>query len=82
MRRHQTLCLLMLSCVAGHTERLRGEKSGADDGADLQCIEPAEPGMAGAPTGDDSSPVQAGCHCLPPAAQWCSTPVSPAKKAP
>ncbi len=81
LMRHQTLCLLMLSFVAGHTERLRGEKSGADDGADLQCIEPAEPGMAGEPTGDDSSPAQAGYHRLPPASQLCSTPVSPAKKA-
>jgi SRSO17 transposase len=33
--RHQTLCLLMLSFVAEHTERLRGEKSGGDDGAGL-----------------------------------------------
>src|SRR4051812_47368890 len=31
----------MLTFVAGHTERLRGEKSRADDGAGLQCIEPA-----------------------------------------
>ena len=33
--RHQTLCLLMLTFVAGHTERLRGKKSGGDAGAGL-----------------------------------------------
>ena len=32
LMRHQTLCLLMLTFVAEHTERLRGEKSGGDDG--------------------------------------------------
>ena len=32
LMRHQTLCLLMLTFVADHTERLRGEKSGGDDG--------------------------------------------------
>ena len=35
LMRHQTLCLLMLTFVADHTERLRGEKSGGDDGAGL-----------------------------------------------
>ncbi len=35
LMRHQTLCLLMPTFVAGHTERLRGEKSGGDDGAGL-----------------------------------------------
>src|SRR5437764_2290816 len=55
--RHQTLCLLMLTFVAGHTERLRGEKSGGDDGASLQCVEPAEPGGAGTRAGDDAPPA-------------------------
>jgi SRSO17 transposase len=75
LMRHQTLCVLMLGFVAGHTERLRGEKSGVDDGADLQCAESAESGMAGEPAGDDSPPAQAGDHRLPPAAQSCRTPV-------
>ena len=66
LMRHQTLCLLMLTFVAGHTERLRGEKSGGDDGAGLQCLEPAEPGVAGEPAGDHSPPAQAGHHRLPP----------------
>jgi SRSO17 transposase len=81
LMRHQTLCLLMLTFVAGHTERLRGEKSGGDDGAGLQCVEPAEPGVAGKPAGDHSPAAQAGHHCLPPAAEPSRTPIPPAKKA-
>jgi SRSO17 transposase len=85
LMRHQTLCLLMLTFVAGHTERLRGEKSGGDDGAGLQCVEPAEPGMAGGAAGDHSPPAQAGHHRLPPAAEPSRTRVPPetppAKKA-
>jgi SRSO17 transposase len=77
LMRHQTLCLLMLSFVAGHTERLRGEKSGGDDGAGLQCVEPAELGMAGAAARDDSPPAQAGQHRLPPAAEQDRTRVPP-----
>jgi SRSO17 transposase len=81
LMRHQTLCLLMLTFVAAHTERLRGEKSGGDDGAGLQCVEPAESGVAGKPAGDHSPPAQAGHHRLPPAAEPSRTPVPPAKKA-
>ena len=85
LMRHQTLCLLMLTFVAGHTERLRGEKSGGDDGAGLQCVEPAEPGVAGEAAGDHAPPAQAGQHRLPPAAKQVRTRVSPgtptAKKA-
>jgi SRSO17 transposase len=68
LMRHQTLCLLMLTFVAGHTERLRGEKSRGDDGAGVQCLEPAEPGVAGAAAGDESARAQAGHHRLSPAA--------------
>jgi SRSO17 transposase len=68
LMRHQTLCLLMLTFVAGHTERLRGEKSGGDDGAGVQCLEPAEPGVAGHASGDESARAQAGQHRLSPAA--------------
>lgn len=85
LMRHQTLCLLMLTFVAEHTERLRGEKSGGDDGAGLQCFEPAEPGVAGEPARDHSPPAQAGRHRLPPAAKPGRTRVPPgtppAKKA-
>ena len=69
LMRRQTLCLRMPTFVAGHTERLRGEKSGGDDGAGLQRVEPAEPGVAGEAAGDHSPSAQAGCHRLPPAAE-------------
>jgi SRSO17 transposase len=81
LMRHQTLCLLMLTFVAGHTERLRGEKSGGDDGAGVQCVEPAESGVAGRPAGDDAPPAQAVQHRLPPAAESSRTRVPPTKKA-
>jgi SRSO17 transposase len=68
LMRHQTLCLLMLTFVAGHTERLRGEKPGSDDGAGVQCLEPAESGVAGATTRDESARAQTGHDRLSPAA--------------
>jgi SRSO17 transposase len=77
LMRHQTLCLLMLTFVAGHTEQLRGEKSGGDDGAGVQCVEPAEPGVAGEPTGNHTTPAQTGHHQLPPTAQPGRTRVPP-----
>jgi len=85
LMRHQTLCLLMLTFVAGHTERLRGKKSRGDDGAGMQCVEPAEPGVAGDPAGEHSPRAQAGHHYLPPAAEPSRTRIPPerplAKKA-
>jgi SRSO17 transposase len=85
LMRHQTLCLLMLTFVAGHTERLRGEKPGGDDGAGVQCLKPAEPGVAGEPAGDHAPPAQAGHYRLPPAAEPSRTRIPPgappAKKA-
>jgi SRSO17 transposase len=77
LMRHLTLCQLMLTFVAGHTERLRGEKSGGDDGAGLQCLEPAEPGVAGEAARDDAPPAQASHHRLPPTAEQGGTPVPP-----
>jgi SRSO17 transposase len=81
LMRHQTLCLLMLTFVADHTERLRGEKSGGDDGAGVQCVEPAELGVAGISAGNDSPRAQAVHHRLPPAAEPSRTRVPSAKKA-
>ena len=69
MMRHQTLCLLMLTFVAEHTERLRGEKSRGDDGTDLRGAEPAVPGMAGEQARHESPPAQALDHRLSPAPQ-------------
>jgi SRSO17 transposase len=85
LMRHQMLCLLMLTFVAGHTERLREKKSGGDDGAGLQRVEPVEPGVAGEPPGDHSPPAQTGYHRLPPAEEPSRTRIPPgtmpAKKA-
>ena len=69
LMRHQTLCLLMLTFVAEHTERLRGEKSGSDDGAGVQCVEPVERGVAAGAAGDESPPAALGDTALPPAAE-------------
>jgi SRSO17 transposase len=67
--RHQTLCLLMLSFVAEHTERLRGEKPGADDGASVQWLEPDVRGVAGASAGDEPPAVPLGHDRLPSGAE-------------
>jgi SRSO17 transposase len=67
--RHQTLCLLMLTFVAGHTERLRGEKSGADDGASMQWLKPSVRGVAGAEAGDPPPRASLGDDRVPPAAE-------------
>jgi SRSO17 transposase len=69
LMRHQTLCLLMLTFVAEHTQRLRGEKSGSDDGAGVQCVEPVVRGVAGGAAGDESPPAAVSDAPLPPAAE-------------
>jgi len=86
MMRHQILCLLMLTFVAEHTERLRGEKSRGDNGAGLRGVEPAVLGVAGEQAGHELPPVQALDHRLSPASQpGCprisTQPARPAKKA-
>jgi SRSO17 transposase len=69
LMRHQMLCLLMLTFVAEHTERLRGEKPGVDDGAGVQWLEPDVRGVAGVPAGDEPPPASLGDDRLPPAAE-------------
>jgi SRSO17 transposase len=69
LMRHQTLCLLMLTFVAGHTERLRGEKPGDDDGAGVQWLERTVRGVAGGSAGDEPPPAPLGYDRLPPVAQ-------------
>src|SRR5262249_10710000 len=69
MMRHQTLCLLMLTFVAEHTERLRGEQSRGDDGTGLRVAERVVPGVAGGQARDESPPAQALDHRLSPAPQ-------------
>jgi SRSO17 transposase len=69
LMRHQTLCLLMLTFVADHTERLRGEKSGGNDGAGVRGAEPIVRGVAGESAGDEPPPASVSDDPLPPAAQ-------------
>jgi SRSO17 transposase len=77
LMRHQMLCLLMLTFVAEHTERLRGEKPRSDDGAGVQRVESAVRGMARATSRHESPPAQTryagvpttaepGCARIPP----------------
>jgi SRSO17 transposase len=81
LMRHQALCLLMLSFVAEHTQRLRGEKSGGDDGAGVQCVEPAAPGVAGATPGEHASRAQTSDPRLSPAAEPSRARIASAQKA-
>jgi SRSO17 transposase len=68
LMRHMILCLIVMGFVAEHTDRLRGEKSGDDDGASLPSAEPALPDLASKSPGDDGSGEYGRGHCLPPAA--------------
>lgn len=68
LMRHMVLCLLVMGFVAEHTDRLRGEKPGDHDGANLPGAEPALPGLAGEPPPNNRSSPHSRSHCLPPAA--------------
>jgi SRSO17 transposase len=82
LMRHQILCLLMLTFVANHTERLRGEKSRGDDGAGVRGAEPAVRGVAGQAARDQPPPTQASDHRLPPRAEPSSASVPSAAALP
>jgi SRSO17 transposase len=69
LMRQQTLCLLMLTFGADHTERLRGEKCGGDDGTGVRGAEPTERGVAGESAGDEPPSASVSDDPLPPAAQ-------------
>jgi SRSO17 transposase len=69
LQRHLVLCLLMLTFVADQTERLRGEKSGGDDGTGLPGVAAPGRGVAGDAAGDGSAALHAGHHCVSPAAE-------------
>ena len=68
LMRHLTLCLMTLTFVAGETDRLRGEKSGTDDGTGVPGAERMLHGVAGAVAGDDTAAEQVRDHRLSPAA--------------
>lgn len=69
LRRHLVLCLLMLTFVADHTERLRGEKPRRDDGAGVRGLAGTQRRVAGGVAGDEPAAVAAGPHRLSPGAQ-------------
>jgi SRSO17 transposase len=66
--RHLSLCLVALTFVAVHTERLRGEKSRGDSGAAVPGAGGGVPGLAAAAAADERPGLCAGHHQLPPAA--------------
>jgi SRSO17 transposase len=68
LMRHQILCLVVLGFVAEHTDRLRGEKSGDHDGANMPSIEPALSRLAGKPPQDHRDSEHRRGHRISPAA--------------
>src|SRR5262245_9925263 len=52
LMRHLSLCLTAMAFVAEHTERLRGEKPGADDGAGVPGAGRGVPALAAAAAGE------------------------------
>ena len=53
LMRHLNLCLGALVFVAEHTEHLRGEKSGHNDGAGQPCAGGGMPRLAASASGDE-----------------------------
>jgi SRSO17 transposase len=68
LRRHLTLCRVVLAFVAGHAEGLRGEKRRGDGGAGVPGAELGVRGVAGGAARDDGVAEHVGSHRLPPAA--------------
>jgi SRSO17 transposase len=68
LMRHLSLCLVALAFVAEYTQRLRGEKSGADHGAGVPGAGGAVPGLAPGAAADERTGLCAGHHRLSPAA--------------
>jgi SRSO17 transposase len=68
LMRHLVLCLITLTFVADHAERLRGEKPGGDGGAGVPGPELGVRGLAGPAAADEPTAIHLGRHLLPPAA--------------
>jgi SRSO17 transposase len=79
--RHLSLCLVAMTFVAEHTERLRGEKSGGDRGAGVPGDGGGVPRLAGAAAANERGGLCLGHHRLPPRTQPGSTPVAEEKAA-
>jgi SRSO17 transposase len=73
--RHLSLCLVALGFVAEHTERLRGEKPGANAGADVPGAGRGSPGLAVDPAAKQCGRVRAASHRVSPNAQPCGATV-------
>jgi SRSO17 transposase len=69
LMRHLSLCLITLAFVAEHTDRLRGEKSGGDDGAGVPGAGRTVPGLAQTAARDGGSGMHAAHDRLPPGTQ-------------
>ena len=69
LMRHLTLCLATLGFVALHTERLRGEKPGADAGAGVPGAKRPLRGAAEAAAGDGPGATHGRGHRVPPGPQ-------------
>lgn len=69
LMRHMILCLVVMGFIAEHTDRLRGEKSGDNDGASLPSAEPAMSSLAGESPTNNGSKAHGKSHRLPSAAQ-------------
>jgi hypothetical protein len=67
--RHLSLCLVAITFVAEHTQRLRGEKPGVDAGAGVPGVARTEPGVAQAEAANERPGVHASQHRLSPGAQ-------------
>ena len=52
LMRHMSLCLTAMGFVAEHTERLRGEKPGVDDGAGVPGVGGGVPPVAATAAGE------------------------------
>jgi SRSO17 transposase len=68
MMRHMVLCLVVMGFVAEHTDRLRGEKSGDDDGTSVPGVEPTVSNLASEPPQVDRRGAHSRGHRLSPAA--------------
>ncbi|MEW5837186.1 MAG: IS701 family transposase [Pseudomonadota bacterium] len=66
--RHLSLCLVAMTFVAVHTERLRGEKPGGDGGAGMPGAGRGVPGLVAAAAANERIGLCARHHQLPPAA--------------
>ena len=76
LKRHLVLCLVALTFVSLHTQRLRGKKSGGDAGTGVPCLGAGVSDVSPTPPGHHGNGVSGGCPPVPPAPQCGRTKVS------